>query len=148
MSERTSQSSSDLSIRAEVNEVRRASAWLEQIGSELRVPSNQLERLDVCLNEALANLIFHGDSDDLAPVLLRVGVRNDGGLSEASVTLIDSGPPFDPTSTTPKPRAASLDEAGPGGLGLMMIRSFSDALVYRYTNGCNEFTFSVSWCDA
>jgi anti-sigma regulatory factor (Ser/Thr protein kinase) len=41
----------------------------------------------------------------------------------------------------------TLDDAEPGGLGLLMIRNLSDSLSYWYDNGHNELSFGVRWAD-
>jgi anti-sigma regulatory factor (Ser/Thr protein kinase) len=148
MPERMARSTAELSIRAEAGELRRASAWLEQCGSERGVPADQIGRLDVCLNEALANIFTHGGEMISAPVLLRLEVRHEEGVHAAAVTVSDAGHAFDPFSIALAPRPENLAEARPGGLGLVMIRSFSDDLGYRHVDGRNELTFGVRWSEA
>jgi anti-sigma regulatory factor (Ser/Thr protein kinase) len=38
-----------------------------------------------------------------------------------------------------------LAEAQPGGLGLSMLRSYSDHLAYRREAGRNQLTLTVRW---
>jgi anti-sigma regulatory factor (Ser/Thr protein kinase) len=149
MADRAAQSSALLAIEAKGDEVRRASVWLEQTGRQQGVPAEQIGRLELCLNEAVANVIAHGGSGAaFAPVWLRLEVKRKSDCSEASVTVSDAGPAFDSTSGPLKPRPATLSDAEPGGLGLAMIRSFCDALAYRRVDGRNELTFSVRWGEA
>jgi len=137
--------SAELSIRADASEVRRASSWLEATCHQHGVPDEHIGRLDLCLNEALANIIAHGSSEADAPVLLRMTFGHYRDQQQASVKVIDSGPRFDTTTAELKAVPASLADAEPGGLGLKMIRSFSDAQAYHYVDGCNELSFSVRW---
>ncbi len=110
------------------------------------MPAPQILRLDLCLNEVLANVIAHGGHQALAcPVWLRLEVSGDAKTRQASVTVRDSGAPFDATAAPLGPRPLTLDDAEPGGLGLLMMRKLSDALSYRHDNGRNELTFSVRW---
>jgi len=149
MTECVARSIASLAIIAQADEVRRASAWLGQTGSQNGVPANQIGRLDLCLNETLANVISHGGGNAAAaPVWLRLEVNREQGLGEASVSVSNAGPAFDSANTPPKSKATTLAEAEPGGLGLTMIRGFSDALAYRYVDGRNELTFSVHWSEA
>ena len=148
MPERMVRSSAELSIRTEAGELRRASAWLEQCGAERGVPPDQIRRLDVCLNEALANVFTHGGEATSTPILLRLEVRDEDGAHEAAVTVSDAGHAFDPFSIALAPRPDNLADAKPGGLGLTMIRGFSDALDYRHVDGRNELTFGVRWGEA
>jgi sigma-B regulation protein RsbU (phosphoserine phosphatase) len=137
--------SAELSIRADVGELRRASGWLEANGHQHGVPEEHIGRLDLCLNEALANVIAHGSAALEAPVLLHMTVGRCQGQYQASVTVIDSGPRFDTTTAELKAVPSCLADAEPGGLGLRMIRSLSDAQTYQYVDGLNELTFSVRW---
>jgi anti-sigma regulatory factor (Ser/Thr protein kinase) len=139
-------SSTELVIRPVDDDVRPASDWLAQSCESQGVPAPQILRLDLCLNEVLANVIAHGGPQALAcPVWLRFEVAGDAKTRQASVTVRDSGAPFDATAAPLRPRPLTLDEAEPGGLGLLMMRKLSDALSYRHDHGRNELTFSVRW---
>ncbi len=136
----------ELSIPADSGEVRRASAWLEMACLERSVPPDEIGRLDLCLNEALANVISHGGAPaQLFPIRLHLDVHRNQISSEAIVTISDSGTPFNPLAVRPKPAPKSLAEAEPGGLGILMIRKLSDNQSYRYSNGSNQLIFSVRW---
>ncbi len=127
-------------------EFRRASFWMAEYGLKHGVPTEQIARLDLCLNEALANVIDHGGSsvkDDA--IRLHFKLTNQPDVCMASVTLIDSGIKFNPLEVEAKPKPSELVDAKAGGLGVMMIRSFSDELSYKYLDGCNRLTFSVNW---
>jgi anti-sigma regulatory factor (Ser/Thr protein kinase) len=141
----------ELTIRADTWDARRASVWLESVALARRVPPEQIVRLDHCLDEALANVITHGGPTALAsPVRLQFDVRRSQGTCTAGLSVADAGVAFDPSTYPPEPtpRPASLAEATPGGLGLLMIRNFSDDLSYRRSEGCNHLTIAVSWTEA
>lgn len=136
-----------LLIRAEGGEVRRASAWLADVCCKYGVPSNEIARLDVCLNEALANIVAHGNNAAFsAPVTLYLSVR-DERPAKALLTVSDAGEAFDPLGVLPRVRPKSLAEVQPGGLGLQMIRNSADSLNYRYSEGQNQLTFGVHWSE-
>ena len=42
-------------------------------------------------------------------------------------------------------RPLSLEEATPGGLGLLMMRKFSDDLTYERSGGRNHLSIIVRW---
>jgi len=135
-----------LTIRANGEEVRRASSWLHEACRERQVPEEQAERLVLCLNEVLANVIVHGGSAALsAPVDLRLETSVDDLCGEAGVTVSDAGVAFDPRSVPARALPDTLDEAGIGGLGLVMIRRCSDWLEYRNDQGRNHLTFGARW---
>ena len=132
----------ELHIRAVVADVRLASEWLAREAGG--VPSEALGRLELCLNEALANVIAHGgDSAAAQSVALQVCVQQDMG--EAAVSVTDAGPAFDATSAALKEPAHSLADATPGGLGLLLMRKLSDALAYHRADDKNVLTITVRW---
>jgi len=136
----------DLTIEADGSNARVASVWLTRLASEFDVPVAQVERLDICLNEILANIISHGESSVARPLVHIVLQIEHGSVGhQATVTVADSGAAFNAILAQPSPRASSLAEAEPGGLGLMMIRSFSDYQSYRYGDGRNNLSVGVKW---
>lgn len=144
----------ELTIGASGTEVRRASEWLDAACRRRNVPQDLADRLVLCLNEALANVIAHGGSAALAaPVRLRFEVGLEQGheqdperdCGKASVTVSDAGIAFNPLSVREKILPKSLGEASAGGLGLVIIRRCSDWLDYRHEGGCNHLTFGARW---
>jgi anti-sigma regulatory factor (Ser/Thr protein kinase) len=135
-----------LSIRSAPDEVRIASEWLEKSCLERDVPSSEINRLDLCLNEALANVISHGGKSSLSSTIgLQLEVSHTPDFSEASLIISDPGTAFDPFDTPAKSLPKTLAEAEPGGLGLLMMRNFSDSMSYRYSDGKNQLTVRVRW---
>jgi anti-sigma regulatory factor (Ser/Thr protein kinase) len=138
--------SSTLQVRAAATDVRVASEWMARFGVQQQVPQDQIDRLDLCLNEALANVISYGNQAALTePLYLTMRVQTQGNSGEASVTVSDAGAEFDVAHAPISERPRSLAEAEPGGLGLLMLRSFSDALDYRRIANRNALTFTVRW---
>lgn len=135
-----------LAIRAANEDVRTASEWLERTCAERDVPPDQTFRLDLCLNEALANIISHGGPSALAaPIGLALAVAEDAGGAHARLSLSDSGQAFDPVHQITAPRAPTLADAEPGGLGLTMIRGYCDQLSHERRDGTNHLTIVVRW---
>jgi len=136
----------ELTIGANGAEVRRASEWLDTACRQRDVPQALVERLVLCLNEVLANVITHGGRTALsAPIKLRLEVSLDQDYSKASVTVSDAGMAFNPLAVPKRILPKTLDEALMGGLGLVMIRRCSDWLHYRHEDGHNHLTFGTRW---
>jgi anti-sigma regulatory factor (Ser/Thr protein kinase) len=135
-----------LEIRADAADVRLASLWLQQQGAARVIPPGQIFRLDICLNEALANVIEHGGPDAaLAPVRLCLGADVDGGGGHATMMISDAGRAFNPLTVTPEALPGSLAQASPGGLGLGLMHSFADEVAYDHRQGRNCLQFVVHW---
>jgi anti-sigma regulatory factor (Ser/Thr protein kinase) len=131
-----------LEIRADVRDVRGASAWLERSGIASDVPRDQLLRLDLCLNEALANIIEHGGPTARASP---VGLAFISQADKAVLTVTDSGVAFNSVESSPKVIPQSLAAAEPGGLGLGLMSSFADEVAYQYHDNRNCLTFIIRW---
>jgi sigma-B regulation protein RsbU (phosphoserine phosphatase) len=140
----------EITIHANSREARRASMWLETAAATEGVPPDQIVRLDQCLDEALANVINHGGVHASAMIHLQLAVRRKGTPCTAELVIVDEGKPFDTCemANVPRPKAASLAEANLGGLGLAMMRSFSDELRYFRHEGRNHLTICVRWTDS
>lgn len=135
-----------LEIRADVADIRPASAWLEHQADAHSIPPDQLFRLDLCLNEALANVIEHGgQSAATVPIELSLCSQELPGGGAATLTVADGGPAFNPLASTPKEQAKSLAEASPGGLGIGLMARFADEIAYEYHQGRNHVRFVVRW---
>jgi anti-sigma regulatory factor (Ser/Thr protein kinase) len=52
------------------------------------------------------------------------------------------GRPFDPTAAPIAPIAHSLEEAVPGGRGLMLVRSIAPRVAYERRGGVNRTTIA------
>lgn len=136
----------ELTIRPEGGELRRASDWLHAACRRHQVPDEHADRLELCLNEVLANVIVHGGAAALSePVRLRLEIDVDDGRGQAGVTVSDAGAAFDPLSSPAGILPKTLEEASLGGLGLVMIRRCSDWLDYRNEEGRNHLTFGARW---
>jgi sigma-B regulation protein RsbU (phosphoserine phosphatase) len=140
---RASPRNDELSIGADGAEARRAAEWLQAACRRREVPQTQAERLELCLHEALANVIIHGGGSAPIALSIEVGPAPDGAA--ISVTVSDACAAFNPLSVPQNTPSRTLDETTPGGLGLVMIRRCSDWLDYRYEDGRNHFTFGVRW---
>lgn len=115
-------------MRNEVAELRRMSAWLATACAVAGMPRDVIQRMELCANEALANIISYAYEEPgqrdirLELIALQDGVR---------LTIRDDGRPFDPVSAPLHQQPASLAEARIGGLGLQLIRKLMSACEYR-----------------
>jgi serine/threonine-protein kinase RsbW len=110
------------------------------------MPVAQAQRLEICLNEVLANILAYGGSMALAaPIRLHLEMLGTAEAGEAHLTVSDAGVAFNPLDVKMPTRPNKLAEAPAGGLGLVMIRRCADWLDYRREGGHNHFTFGTRW---
>ncbi len=140
----------ELSIKPDAAEFRVASEWLSRTAAAQGVPQAPIERLDLCLNEALANAVSYGGEAALTAALhitLSLHQSDAQQSREAIVSLSDAGTPFDPTTAEAKPRPIDLASAELGGHGLIILRTLADSLSYAYRDGRNIISFGVRWAN-
>jgi anti-sigma regulatory factor (Ser/Thr protein kinase) len=95
---------------------------------------------ELILEESLMNVIWHG-FDEAGEQAIDVYVSICGG--DIALRFEDAGRAFDPTHR-PDPRLpASLDEASPGGLGLLLVRKFAKSVHYERLGGRNRLTICI-----
>jgi serine/threonine-protein kinase RsbW len=74
-----------LEIDPDPQEFRRASSWLRAGGAALGVPEEQIDRLELCLNEVLANVVEHGgDAMASLAIQLELGASHVPGVPGAA----------------------------------------------------------------
>ncbi|MCT0208927.1 ATP-binding protein [Synechococcus sp. CS-1332] len=135
-----------LSVQPTPLELRRCSIWLTESCQTQAVPSGPAGKLDLCLNEVLANLIDHaGAADFSAPVDLSLELADCGDRGLATLTIIDTGPAFDPLGVSRGPLPRSLADAEPGGLGLLLVRRFMDERSYERAGDRNVLKLGIYW---
>jgi anti-sigma regulatory factor (Ser/Thr protein kinase) len=135
-----------LEIDPDPQEFRRASSWLRAGGASLGVPDGQIDRLELCLNEVLANLVEHGgDAVASNAIQLELGASAVQGGFSVQLVVCDRGEPFDSGQASIRPLPGSLEQARPGGLGLLLVKSFSDGMDYRVLEGRNELIITMHW---
>jgi anti-sigma regulatory factor (Ser/Thr protein kinase) len=115
---------------------RAATAWLRSVMLGLSTP--RLDDAELCLDELVTNIIRYAWDD---PAGREVAVRVERTAFELIVTLEDDGRPFDPRQAAPPPIPQSLDEAVPGGRGLMLVKAICQRLDYERRDGKNRVTF-------
>lgn len=130
-----------LMVAAQAAELRRAAAWLHSEAGARAVPEEDIARLDMCLHEAMANILDHSGLTAPAQIALRLQVQ----ARSAVLTIADGGAPYDPTLAATPQRPRTLEDTLPGGLGVVMLRSHSDQLDYAYLDGQNCLSVTVRW---
>lgn len=135
-----------LVLHNEPAEAVRLSQWLHQtVASAFRLSDKLTFRLDLILQEALTNVIDYAFAADAAAQQIIVWLHADAHTVTAQV--IDEGRPFNPLQEHEVKLPTSLEEAGQGGLGLHLIRSYSQTCHYQRTDGKNIFTMILEKTD-
>lgn len=109
--------------------------FVEQASTELGAGEDAIGEMVLAVNEAVTNVLVHGYRSKKGEV--DIVVESSG--PNLIIRLRDKAPLFDPTTVPTPDVTLSLDQRAPGGLGVHMMRQFTDELIYRVTSsGHNE----------
>jgi serine/threonine-protein kinase RsbW len=131
-----SPSAKRLLLHRDLAELERLAVWIE--GWAMRELSASLSfAVQVCLEEAVANIIMYSATqDDRLEIVVEVE-REDQTLVSR---IEDNGSAFDPTQVPRPPVPASLAEAKVGNLGIHLMRSFASGMHYERRDSRNRLT--------
>ncbi|WP_368285408.1 SpoIIE family protein phosphatase [Enorma massiliensis] len=94
------------------------------------------QAIDLVVEELFINIVRHAFPDG-NPVPVRARFAFDEARGALHIVLADAGVPFDPTEP-PVPRVSGDGaDLEPGGLGILLVRSKTEALWYRREGGFN-----------
>jgi anti-sigma regulatory factor (Ser/Thr protein kinase) len=127
---------SRLVLRNDVAELKRLAGWIEGF-TQKRTSSDVSFAVQLCLEEAVANIIMYGGARN-DPLEIAVELERNGGNLVARIE--DNGRQFDPTRAPPPVPARSLEEAKVGDVGIHLMRSFASGMDYERRDGRNRLT--------
>ena len=113
--------------------LRHLSMQAEQFAATADLPAQTSFALQLCLEEAVSNVIRYAGLADGATVI--VSLRCDDEF--LVVEVIDRGTAFDPLQV-PEPAPTTLETAREGGRGIMLMRRFCPDIGYARTAGMNH----------
>jgi serine/threonine-protein kinase RsbW len=125
-----------LLLHRDLAELERLAVWIE--GWAMRELSASLSfAVQVCLEEAVANIIMYSTAkDDRLEIVVEVERRDQTLVAR----IEDNGSAFDPTQVLRPPVPASLAEAKVGNLGIHLMRSFATGMHYERRDSRNRLT--------
>ena len=125
-----------LLLHRDLAELERLAVWIE--GWAMRDLSHELSfAIQVCLEEAVANIIMYSTTtDDRLEIIVEV----ERGDQTLVARIEDNGSAFDPIQAPRPPVPASLAEAKVGNLGIHLMRSFASGMHYERCDSRNRLT--------
>jgi anti-sigma regulatory factor (Ser/Thr protein kinase) len=121
-------------LKTQLPELARLAGETSRLGASHHLQEEFIAHLNLVLEEVVSNIIRHG-----------YGGREDGEVSLAirfapeaiAVTVEDEGMPFNPLGLPDPDLTIPLEEREVGGLGVYLVRKFTDELDYRSEGGRN-----------
>jgi len=109
--------------------------WLDAVTAHL--PNAMRHAMGVALEEAVLNAATHGyPPDESGEITVEARTTHDG----IALVVEDTGRAFDPTTVPAPEPPASLADAEPGGLGLVLLRHYCEHIRYERAGQRNRLT--------
>jgi anti-sigma regulatory factor (Ser/Thr protein kinase) len=126
-----------LTIRPELAQLARLARWAEEFVRAAGLPFDRLFAIQLCVEEAVANVIRHSGAADT-----REDIAVELAQAEGHVlaTVADRGRSFDPTAAPGFCKPASIAEAAVGRFGIHLMRTFAEEMRYERRDGWNRLT--------
>jgi len=120
------------------------SEWLKKMCGNLAVPESVVKDLDLCANEAVANIILYAYEDhEQHRIKIRLELMKD---QELSLTIQDDGNPFDPFKAIIPESYDKIGDIQIGGMGIQLMCSLANECKYCRLNGKNIISLRFHLC--
>jgi serine/threonine-protein kinase RsbW len=114
------------------------STWWREWAGMSGLSADARDRGELCLNEAVANIITHGGTSR------SIAVTFERKTDAVQMTIADDGKPFNPVTYPEADLPTTLNEASPGGRGIKILRRSASAMAYQRVDGWNALTLSLT----
>lgn len=110
---------------------------MERFCARWAVPDRLIQKLNLCLDEYVTNLISYGYKDSERHIIHINATRTANSMF---IEVLDDGEPFNPMTVETPDMDADVSKRSEGGLGVHLIRSFMDEMTYESSDQVNRFS--------
>jgi serine/threonine-protein kinase RsbW len=128
-----------IELDSRISELSRVQPWIEALADQYRVSDDTRFSMQLCMEEALANVVIHGYGNEPGhPIVIRCSVSAHNLL----FAIEDQAPPFAPVEPNPPGDAApvTLESIEPGGNGIRLLHRFAGSVAYETFADGNRLT--------
>lgn len=121
-----------LTLRSRLEDLGTVFPWVDQLGEAFGIPAKTLFAMNLCLEEALSNVVRHGYRGDPEQTIRVEFERH--GEGEVAFVVEDSAPhfrPFDPAVPPEQAAPAALEDIVAGGNGIRLMRKFASSVEWE-----------------
>ncbi len=130
-----------LIIANRLEEFARVELWLAELSEAWGLSQKTAFAVDLVVNEAVANTISYGYSDDDEHTI-EIEVNDEAGA--VVIEIVDDADPFDPFAHPAVDVAHDLEHASIGGRGIHLIKTYADGHAYRFISGNNRLKLIIN----
>jgi anti-sigma regulatory factor (Ser/Thr protein kinase) len=130
-----------LALRSDLSELMRVVVWLDDLAAYFQIPQATHYAMDLCLEEALSNIIRHGYAGEDGTIVVR---HRGHGEGELLLVVEDGAAAFDPLAPE-LPPSLGWEDSQAEGFGIELMRRFASAVKYERLASGNRLTLYFSW---
>lgn len=117
-------------------------SWAEKCWLDSGFPADKMHGMLLAIEEAYANVCFHGYRDKPGPVKFQCCRGQDRSIT---YKITDWAGPFDVTQVATPDIKPPLADRKIGGLGVLLIREMADEIQWSYENGANTLSLKFGF---
>ncbi len=106
--------------------------------SDLNCNIRSLLELDIIVEETFINIASYAYSDRKGLAMIDLSIVEDGNVLQ--MVFRDTGVPYDPVQNRAPDISAPAEKRSIGGLGIFLVKEYSDSVTYNYKDGENQLT--------
>jgi anti-sigma regulatory factor (Ser/Thr protein kinase) len=126
-----------LTLRSRISDLEQVAPWIDALVPRYEITEKSKFAIELCLEEALSNIIRHGYSNEPDHSL---AVQLTNPRKGYLVFIVeDEAPPFNPVDSPDLPSYPFEDDRV-GGQGIRLMRRFADTLEYLSTPAGNRLS--------
>ncbi len=119
-------------INGDLSELNTLFDKLKNLEQRWSLSKKTLAEINLVLDELITNTIKHGNCDKNQSIEITLQKTD----LKLTIEIIDTGLPFDPTVCQKPDTSLPLEKRRCGGLGILLVRQFSDC--WKYTRSDNK----------
>lgn len=123
-----------LILSCDINEIPRLTEFVTSVCRDAGFNEGAMQQLILAVEEAVVNIMNYAYKPDAEGKVCLTAEASD---NQITISIMDSGLPFDPTLAPQPDLTIDAEEREEGGLGIYMIRRNTDAMNYERRDGYN-----------
>ena len=131
--------SQSITLPCDISQTKRLAEWMELVNKKAGLSAQYAMKLTMAVEEAVVNVMNYA-----YPAGTEGYVKIDATVTNELITLTisDEGQPFDPTTVKPADTSLDASQRPIGGLGIHLIRLYTDSMTYERIGNRNVLTLT------
>ena len=126
---------------ADVDALYDVTGFLEELLEEYDIPVKTMMHINLCIEELFVNVANYAYDGKEGTVRIAAEADENG----LTVTLADSGKPFDPRGAKDPDIALPAKDSSIGGYGIFLVKKLTDEFAYERTEKENITTMKINY---